>query len=99
MLQKAQEMQKKMQEMQDEAKKVTVQGESGAGMVKVTMNGEFSASKVEIAEEVLQEEKAVLEDLVTAAINDAVFRVQKHLKESTKNSLGSALPPGFQMPF
>ena len=77
LMKKAQEMQKKMQEAQDELSKMDIIGESGGGLVKVTMNGRHDAKKVEISDEALKEEKSVLEDLVAAAINDATRKVEK----------------------
>ena len=77
MLKQAQEMQKKMQEAQDELSKMDIIGESGGGLVKVTMNGRHDAKKVEINDEALKEVKSVLEDLVAAAINDATRKVEQ----------------------
>ena len=77
MMKKAQEMQKKMQEAQDLLAKMELVGESGGGLVKVTMNGRHDAIKVTINDEALQEDKSVLEDLIAAAINDATRKVEK----------------------
>jgi DNA-binding YbaB/EbfC family protein len=77
LMKKAQEMQKKMQEAQNELSRLEIIGESGGGLVKVIMNGRHDAKKVEISDEALKEAKAVLEDLVAAAINDATRKVEQ----------------------
>ncbi|MEL0049127.1 MAG: YbaB/EbfC family nucleoid-associated protein, partial [Gammaproteobacteria bacterium] len=72
MMKQAQRLQAQMQETQAEIAKMQVQGESGAGLVKVTMNGRHEVSRVEIDPSILGEEKTVLEDLLAAACNDTV---------------------------
>ena len=93
-------MQEKMQEAKDDIAREEVFGESGAGMVKVTMNGRHDVTRIELDPSVMTEEKEFLEDLLAAAVNDAVRKVeatsQKRMSEVTE---GMNLPPGFKMPF
>ncbi len=100
MMKKAQEMQQKMQQIQEEAANATATGEAGAGMVKVTMSGRHDVRKVEIDSSLLQEDKEMLEDLLAAAVNDAVRRVEQMSKDKMAElTAGIPLPPGFKMPF
>ncbi|APX93864.1 YbaB/EbfC family nucleoid-associated protein [Franzmannia qiaohouensis] len=100
LMKQAQEMQEKMQRMQEEAQKAEVTGEAGAGMVKVTMNGRHDVSKVDIDPSVLEEDKELLEDLLAAAVNDAVRKVEETTRERMEEATaGLNLPPGFKMPF
>ncbi len=86
--------------MQEDASKAEVTGESGAGMVKIVMNGRHDVRKVTIDPSLLTEEKAFLEDLLAAAVNDAVRKVEEtQRKQMEKLSGGMQMPPGFQMPF
>lgn len=99
-MKQAQEMQEKMQKMQEEAANVTVDGESGAGMVKVTMTGRHDVRKVDIDESLMSEDKDMLEDLLAAAVNDAVRKVEQASKDKMEElTKGIPLPPGFKMPF
>lgn len=100
LMKQAQDMQQKMQQMQAEVAKVEVIGESGAGMVQVVMNGRHDVRKVNLDPSLLREEKEFLEDLLAAAVNDAVRKVEEaQRKQMEKLSGGMQLPPGFQMPF
>ncbi|MGO1501022.1 MAG: YbaB/EbfC family nucleoid-associated protein [Marinobacter sp.] len=100
MMKKAQKMQEDMQKAQEEAAKAEIIGESGAGLVKVTMNGRHDVRKVEIDPSLMTEEKDILEDLLAAAINDAVRRVEANQKEKMSGMMsGMGMPPGFKMPF
>ena len=99
-MKKAQQMQEEMQKAQEEAAKAEVTGEAGAGLIKVTMNGRHDVRKVDIDDSLLSEDKEVLEDLLAAAINDAVRRVEAEQKERMSGMMsGMGLPPGFKMPF
>ncbi len=99
LMRQAQQMQAQMQKMQEELANMEVVGESGAGMVKVTMNGKHGVKAVEIDPGVLEEDKEFLEDLLAAAVNDAVQRVQRATEEKTQELTGGLnLPPGFKMP-
>ena len=100
LMQQAQEMQSKMQSMQDELANKEVHGESGAGLVKITMTGRHDVKRVEIDPSLMTEDKEVLEDLIAAALNDAVRRVEKNQKDKMSNlTAGMPLPPGFKLPF
>ncbi|SNB55531.1 hypothetical protein SAMN04487880_1040 [Marinobacter sp. es.042] len=100
MMKKAQKMQEEMQKAQEEIAKAEVIGEAGAGLVKVTMNGRHDVRKVDIDSSLMTEEKDILEDLLAAAVNDAVRRVEENQKEKMSGMMsGMGLPPGFKMPF
>ena len=100
MMKKAQKMQENMQKAQEEIAKAEVTGESGAGLVKVVMNGRHDVRKVEIDPSLMSEEKDILEDLLAAAVNDAVRRVEANQKDKMSGMMsGMGLPPGFKMPF
>ena len=98
MMQQAQAMQGKMEEAQKELARMEVTGEAGAGMVKVTMNGRHDVRGVDIDPSLLQEDKEILEDLLAAAINDAVRKVEKQQQDGMgKLTAGMPLPPGFKL--
>ncbi|UZD67497.1 YbaB/EbfC family nucleoid-associated protein [Marinobacter sp. AN1] len=100
LMKKAQQMQEEMQKAQEEAAKAEVTGESGAGLIKVVMNGRHDVRKVSIDDSLMSEEKEVLEDLLAAAINDAVRRVESEQKERMSGMMsGMGLPSNFKMPF
>lgn len=94
------QMQKNMQKAQDALAQAELTGESGAGLVKVVMNGQHGVKRVSIDDSLLGEDKEVLEDLIAAAINDAVRKVEAASKEAMGSATaGLGLPPGFKMPF
>ncbi|KPQ20719.1 MULTISPECIES: YbaB/EbfC family nucleoid-associated protein [unclassified Halomonas] len=100
LMKQAQEMQEKMQQAQEEVAEAEVLGEAGAGMVKVTMNGRHDVISVDIDSSVMQEDKELLEDLLAAAVNDAVRKVEINSKAKMEEATaGLNLPPGFKMPF
>jgi DNA-binding YbaB/EbfC family protein len=100
LMKKAQEMQANMQKMQEELANAEVLGESGAGLVKVTMTGRHDVKKVEIDSSLMSEDKEMLEDLLAAAVNDAVRKVEANNREKmTDLTGGMQMPPGFKMPF
>ena len=100
LMKKAQKMQEDMQKAREEAAKAEITGEAGAGLVKVTMNGRHDVRKVDIDPSLLTEEKDILEDLLAAAINDAVRRVEANQKDKMSGLMsGMGMPPGFKMPF
>ncbi len=95
LMKQAQEMQQKLSEAQEQMANVEVQGESGAGMVKVTMNCRYEVKRVEIDPDLLNEDKEILEDLLAAACNDTVRRVeQTQAEEMAKFTGGINLPFG-----
>ncbi|MFT5013118.1 MAG: DNA-binding YbaB/EbfC family protein [Patiriisocius sp.] len=100
LMKQAQQMQEKMQSMQADIARVEVQGEAGAGLVKVVMTGRHDVKRVEIDDSLLKEDKEVLEDLIAAAVNDAVRRVEQNQKDKMSDlTAGMPLPPGFKFPF
>lgn len=100
MMKQAQEMQEKMQKLQEDAANASAIGESGAGLVKVTMTGRHDVRKVEIDDSLMQEDKDMLEDLLAAAVNDAVRKVEAASQEKMQQlTAGIPLPPGFKLPF
>ena len=100
LMKKAQEMQENMKKAQAEIANTEVIGESGAGLVKITLLGNHNVRKVEIDDSLMEDDKELLEDLIAAAMNDAVRRVED-VNKSKMNGLtgGMDLPPGFKMPF
>lgn len=100
MIKQAQAMQANMQKAQAEMETIEVLGESGGGMVKVTMNGKHSVKRVQIEQSVASEDREMLEDLITAAINDAVAKVDARVQEKMAAlTAGLQLPPGMKLPF
>src|SRR5690606_17498306 len=100
LMKQAQKMQEQLQKQQEALANAEVTGQSGAGLVKVIMNGRHDVKRVELDDSLMTEDKEVLEDLLAAAVNDAVRRIE----EQNKNSLsglaeGMGFPPGFKMPF
>lgn len=100
LMKQAQMMQDKMQKMQEELANAEVTGESGAGMVSVVMTGRHDVRRVSIDDSLMEEEKEILEDLIAAAVNDAVRKIEKNSQDNMANmTAGLQLPPGFKMPF
>ncbi|BFM06550.1 YbaB/EbfC family nucleoid-associated protein [Halioxenophilus aromaticivorans] len=100
LMKQAQEMQANMQKMQEELANAEVRGESGAGLVAVVMTGRHDVKSVSIDQSLLSEDKEILEDLLAAAVNDAVRKVESANKEKLgKLTGGMQMPPGFKMPF
>ena len=100
MMKKAQEMQENMQKAQRELASKEVTGEAGGGMVSVVMRGTHEVSRVTIDPSLASEDVEMLEDLIAAAINDAVHKVEKANQEAMQEmTAGLNLPPGFKLPF
>jgi nucleoid-associated protein EbfC len=99
-MQQAQKMQEDLKRVQEELALQQVTGESGGGLVTIVMTGKREARKVTIDPSLLGDDKDMLEDLVAAAINDAINKVAKMKKEKMSSiTAGLPIPPGFQMPF
>lgn len=99
-MKQAQAMQSKMQKMQEEIASMEVTGESGAGLIKVTMTGRHDVKKVSIDNSLMTEDKEILEDLLAAGVNDAVRKLEQASSDKmAKLTGGLAMPPGFKMPF
>ncbi len=99
LMKQAQQMQAKFKEAQDQISHLEVQGESGAGLVRVTMNGRHEVSRVSIDPSLLNEEIDVLEDLLAAACNDTVRKVEQAQAEKMKNLAGGDFLAGLNLPF
>ena len=103
LMKQAQQMQDNMQKMQAQLGTVEVEGQSGAGMVKVTMNCHYGVRRVVIDDSLLKDgkdDKEMLEDLIAAAMNDAVHRAEATKQEKMSGmTAGLPLPPGFKLPF
>jgi DNA-binding YbaB/EbfC family protein len=100
LMKQAQQMQADMQKAQEEMARLTVTGESGAGMVRITMTCKHEVKNLEIDESLVGDDKEMLEDLIIAAFNDAVRRVEKTVQEKFSGmTAGLNLPPGMKLPF
>jgi nucleoid-associated protein EbfC len=101
LMRQAQAVQASMQKAQAELANIEVLGESGGGMVKVTLNGRHEAKRVQIEPTVLAgEDREMLEDLLTAAFNDAVRKLEARIQEKMSSLMsGVQLPPGVKLPF
>lgn len=99
LMKQAQQMQEKMQEAQSELANAEVEGEAGAGMVKVVMTGQHDVKRVTIDPDLLNEDKEMLEDLLAAAVNDAVRKVEANNREAMSSMTAGMNIPGFKMPF
>ncbi|WP_257296061.1 YbaB/EbfC family nucleoid-associated protein [Endozoicomonas sp. YOMI1] len=100
LMKQAQKMQEDMEKLQEELANAEVTGEAGAGLVKVIMTGRYDVRKVEIDPSLFAEDKEMLEDLVAAAINDAVRKVEENNKEKMGElTSGLGLPGGMKLPF
>lgn len=99
-MQQAQEMQENFQKAQAELAEMEVSGESGGGLVKIVMTGKRQVRSVKIDESLVGDDRDMLEDLVAAAFNDAVNRVDKMKQEKLAGlTAGLQIPGGFKMPF
>ena len=100
LLKQAKDMQEQFEKNQRELAEQEVTGESGAGMVKVTMNGKHTVKKVTLDESLMTEEQSLVEDLIAAAVNDAVRKVAEKNKSQLSGMVsGLNLPEGFKFPF
>lgn len=100
LMKQAQQMQDNMKKMQDSLGSVEVEGQAGAGMVKVTMTCHHDVKRVSIDPSLMSEDKEMLEDLLAAAVNDANRRVESTVQEKMAGfTNGMGLPPGFKLPF
>ena len=95
----AQKMQAQMKDAQEEIGRLEVTGESGAGLVRVVMNGKHDVVRVSVDDAVLQEEKSMLEDLLAAAVNDAVRKVEEEIRSKFSGMALGNLGGQFKMPF
>ena len=99
-MKQAQKMQQDMQKAQEELANMEVEGQSGGGLVKVTMTGRHELRRVSIDGSLMGDDKEMLEDLIAAAVNDATQRVESTSKDRMAGlTAGLNLPPGMKMPF
>ena len=100
LMKQAQQMQENMQRAQEELARTEVEGQSGAGLVKVVMTCRHDVKRVSIDPSLLGEDRDMLEDLVAAAFNDGIRRAEEVSQEKMgKLTAGMALPPGMKLPF
>jgi DNA-binding YbaB/EbfC family protein len=99
-MKQAQQMQDNLKKAQEEIAAMEVEGQAGAGMVKVTMTGRHDVKRVSIDPSLMGDDKDMLEDLIAAAVNDAVRRVETVTQEKMGGlTSGFGLPPGMKLPF
>ncbi len=100
LMKQAQQMQENMKKVQEQLASTEVEGQSGAGLVKIVMTCKHDVKRVTIDDSLLKDDKDMLEDLIAAAMNDAVRRVETTVQEKMGAvTAGLPLPPGFKMPF
>ena len=100
LMKQAQQMQENMKNMQEQLALVEVEGQSGAGMVKVVMTCRYDVKRVSIDDSLMGDDKDMLEDLIAAAVNDATRRVEATTQERMSGfTSGLNLPPGMKLPF
>ena len=97
-LDKAKELEAKMKQSQENIKKIRVEGVSGSNSVKVTLDGEGEMQKIEISDEMLKEDKTILEDLIVAAHNNAKAQLKNKTNEEISKATGGLGIPGFKWP-
>ena len=97
-LDKAKELENKMKESQEKIKKIRAEGKSGSDSVKVILDGEGEMQKIEISDELLKEEKSIIEDLIVAAHNNAKSQLKTKTKEEISKATGGFGIPGFKWP-
>jgi DNA-binding YbaB/EbfC family protein len=100
LMKQAQEMQANMQKAQEEMASISVTGESGAGAVKITMTCKHQVQSLEIDDTLIGDDREMLEDLIVAAFNDALRKVETTVQEKFSGmASGLGLPPGMKLPF
>ena len=100
LMKQAQQMQENMKKMQEQLATVEVEGQSGAGMVKVVMTCRHQVKRISIDDSLMGDDKEMLEDLVATALNDAIRQVESTTQEKMGGfTAGMGLPPGMKLPF
>jgi DNA-binding YbaB/EbfC family protein len=100
LIKQAQQMQENMKKAQEQLATIEVEGQAGAGLVKIVMTCRHDVKRVSIDNSLLGDDKDMLEDLVAAAVNDAVRRVEATVQEKMSGlTAGFSMPPGFKLPF
>jgi DNA-binding YbaB/EbfC family protein len=97
-LDKAKELEAKMKESQENIKKIRVEGVSGSNSVRVILDGEGEMQKIQISDEILKEEKSIIEDLIVAAHNNAKSQIKTKTSEEISKATGGFGIPGFKWP-
>ena len=97
-LDKAKELENKMKESQEKIKNIRVEGISGSDLIKITLDGEGEMIKIEISDEILKEEKGIIEDLIIAAHNNAKQKLKSKTSEEISKAAGGFNIPGFKWP-
>jgi DNA-binding YbaB/EbfC family protein len=97
-LDKAKELEAKMKQSQENIKKIRVEGVSGSNLVKVILDGEGEMQKIQISDEILKEEKSIIEDLIVAAHNNAKSQIKTKTSEEISKATGGLGIPGFKWP-
>ena len=100
LMQQAQQFQEQLKKMQQAQQNLEVQGQSGAGLVKVTMTGKYDVKRVHLDSNIMSEEKEIIEDLLAAAVNDAVQKIESKTQSDFSGlSQNIKLPSGMNFPF
>jgi DNA-binding YbaB/EbfC family protein len=99
LMKQAQQLQSNMEKAQEDLANMEVTGQAGGGMVNVVMTGRYDCRRITINNELWREDKEMVEDLIAAAINDAVRQVEIQSKEKMASMTSGMLPPGFKLPF
>ena len=97
-LDKAKELESKMKESQEKIKNIRVEGISGSDLIKITLDGEGEMIKIEISDEILKEEKGIIEDLILAAHSNAKQKLKSKTSEEISKAAGGFNIPGFKWP-
>ena len=97
-LDKAKELESKMKESQDKIKNIQAEGVSGSNSIKVTLNGENEMIKINLSDEVMKENRAIIEDLIVAAHNNAKSELKSKISEEMSKSASGFSIPGFKWP-
>ena len=97
-LDKAKELETKMKESQENIKKIRVEGVSGSNSVKIILDGDGEMQKIEISDDILKEDKSIIEDLIVAAHNNAKLQLKSKTSEEISKATGGFGIPGFKWP-
>ncbi|MCG6869394.1 MAG: YbaB/EbfC family nucleoid-associated protein [Gammaproteobacteria bacterium] len=98
LMKQAQKMQSEMARAQEELARAEITGQAGGGLVSVVMNGKYEVRRISVDDSLLQDDKDMLEDLIAAAINDAVHKVEQEMKDRFSGlASGMGLPPGMKL--
>ncbi len=100
LMKQAKQLKERMEQAKEELAATEVEGQAGAGAVRIRMNGRYDAMEVSIDEAIAREDREILEDLICGAINDAVRKIEQENQRAMRGMAGfTGLPPGFKLPF